>query len=375
LDSATRPIEPADTLVYVGTYTGEKSQGIYVYRFRTQGRAEASGVTLEPLGLAVEVANPSFLELDAKRRLLFAVNEVQDVNGYRGGAVSAFKIEPEGELTLINYQSTKGAGPCHLALDRTGRFVLAANYGGGSVVVVPVGEDGKLGQASDFVQHEGKSVNPDRQEGPHAHHVALDPSNRFALVCDLGLDQVLVYRFDAERGKLAPNDPPHAKLKPGAGPRHLAFHPQGKFVYVINELDSTITAFAFDSERGALSELDTVSTLAPSFEGENTTAEIAVHPSGKFLYGSNRGADNVAIYTIDSDTGKLAYVGEQSTGGQTPRHFELDGQGEHLIMANQSSDTMRVCRVDGDSGRLEPIGGLVECPTPVCGKFFQPLDR
>ncbi|HEX6961831.1 MAG TPA: lactonase family protein [Lacipirellula sp.] len=366
-----RQVEPGDRLVFVGTYTDGSSKGIHLFRLVENADAKI-GVTLEPLGLAAEARNPSFLEIDPKRRLLFAVSEAADANGRPGGAVSSYAIGNDGRLTLINQQSTCGAGPCHLALDKTGRFLLAANYGGGSVVVLPVAEDGRLGEATDFVQHEGSSVNPQRQAGPHAHFVATDPTNRFALVCDLGLDQVLVYRFDSQRGKLTPNDPPAADLKPGAGPRHLAFHPNGKFVYVINELDSTVTVFNFNADDGSLRELHTARTLPSDFTGENTTAEVAVHPSGRFLYGSNRGHDSIAMFAIDEKTGELTSLGAESTQGQTPRHFELDPQGELLIAANQNSDTLLVYRIDQQSGHLHSTGNLVECPTPVCVKFLEP---
>jgi 6-phosphogluconolactonase len=367
-----RRVERSDTLVYVGTYTGGKSKGIYLFRLTEDGDTDGRA-SLESAGLAAEARNPSFLEIDPKRRLLFAVNEAADAGGQPGGAVSSYAIGDHGQLTLINQQSTRGGGPCHLTLDKTGRFILAANYGGGSVVVLPVAGDGRLGEAADFVQHEGSSVNPQRQKGPHAHFITTDPSNRFALVCDLGLDQVLVYRFDAENGTLTPNDPPAAKLKPGAGPRHLAFHPDGKFVFVINELDSTITAFEFDAYRGSLNELHTVSTLPPDFKGENSTAEIAVHFSGKFLYGSNRGHDSIALYAINERTGALSFLCAESTRGKTPRHFELAPQGRHLIAANQNSDSLMVYGVNA-AGRLEPVDA-VDCPTPVCVKFVEPAAQ
>ena len=227
-----------DTLVYVGTYTtGGRSKGIYLFRLQTTNLDVSQNITLVPLGVAAETQSPSFLEVDLKRRLLFAVNEVDSFDGKPTGAVSAFKIEPAtGKLTLLNQQPSMGQGPCHLALDRTGKHLLVANYGSGSVAVLPVAADGKLGAASEVVQHSGKSVNPQRQKGPHAHHVTVDPANRFAFVCDLGLDKVMVYAFDPARGKLKPHNPPSVSLKPGAGPRHLAFRPDGRFAYVLNEL-------------------------------------------------------------------------------------------------------------------------------------------
>jgi 6-phosphogluconolactonase len=268
-----------------------------------------------------------------------------------------------------------GSGPCHLVLDNEGRNILVANYGSGSVAVLPVAADGRLSEATDVEQHAGKSVNPRRQEGPHAHCVTLDPAGRRVFVCDLGLDKVMIYRFDSAKGELTPNDPAFAAVGPGAGPRHMAFRPDGRFAYVINELDSTVTALAYDAVSGALSEVQTVPTLPPDFDGENTTAEIAVHPSGKYLYGSNRGHDSVALFEIAEDAGTLTFVETHDTGGRTPRHFELDPAGERLIVAHQATDTLVVCGVDGASGRLKPSGALVEAPTPVCVKFLEPAER
>ena len=365
-----------ETLVYVGTYTGEHSKGIYLFKLKTEDLEVPRNVSLVPLGLAAETKNPSFLEIDPERRLLFAVGETDQFEGRRTGAVSAFSIEPAtGKLRLLNQRSAMGTGPCHLVLDRTRRHVLVANYGSGSVAVLPIGPDGRLGEASDVVQHAGKSVNPNRQEGPHAHCVTMAPDNRFAFVCDLGLDKVMIYRFDAQHGKLTPHEPAFAALKPGAGPRHMAFGPDGRFAYVINELDSTITAFSYDADGGALAEVQSVSTLPPHFDGRNTTAEIAVHPSGRYLYGSNRGHDSIALFEIDREKGALAYVEDQATGGRTPRHFEFDRAGKLLIIANQDTNTLLICGIDGDNGRLQPSGVFVDAPRPVCVKFLEPAKR
>jgi 6-phosphogluconolactonase len=365
-------VAPDATLVYVGTYTNGASKGIYSFTLKKTDVDNSSGQALEPLGLAAEVKSPSFLEIDLKRRLLFAVNETSDFGGGQTGAVGSYSIDrATGKLTLLNEQPSMGSGPCHLVLDRAGRHVLVANYGSGNVAVLPVGPDGRLGAVSDVHQHTGRSVNPRRQEGPHAHCVTFDPAGRFLFVCDLGLDKVMIYRYDAERGKLTPNEPAFANLKPGAGPRHMAFRPDGEFAYVINELDSTITAFRYDPQTGRLSELQTVSTLPPGFQGSNTTAEIAIHPSGKFAYGSNRGHDSIALFEIDPAGGTLTYVDAQPTGGKTPRHFELDRGGQQLIIANQNTNTLLVCQIDADTGRLKPSGGLVEVPTPVCVKFLE----
>jgi 6-phosphogluconolactonase len=367
-------VEPMDpTLVYVGTYTGPKSQGIYLFRLQTENPEVSQNITLVPLGLAAATANPSFLELDLKRRLLFAVNEMSQFEGKPSGAVSAFSIDPaKGTLTLINRRPSMGAGPCHLVLDKSGRHLLIANYGGGSVSVLPVASDGRLGAASDVVQHTGRSVNPERQKGPHAHCVTIDRANRFVFVCDLGLDKVLAYRFDARLGKLTPHDPPFAQVKPGAGPRHMVFRPDGRFAYVVNELSSTVTAFRYDADAGVLHEVQTVSTLPEYFDGANAGAEVDVHPSGKWLYVSNRGHNSVVLFNVDSDTGTLTYVEEQGTGGFTPRHFGIEPSAHYLAIGNQNSDTVLVARIDAGNGRLKPSGVFAQAPSPVCVKFLPP---
>ncbi|HEY3391734.1 MAG TPA: lactonase family protein [Lacipirellulaceae bacterium] len=372
--SANREIANA-TLAYVGTYTGGKSQGIYLFRLETQNPEDSQNVLLVPLGLAAEIASPAFLEIDAKRRLVFAVNETNEMNGRPTGGVSAFSVDSAtGKLKLLNQRSSMGTGPCHLVLDRTGRHVFVANYGSGSVAVLPVSSDGRLGEASDVVQHEGKSVNPQRQEGPHAHCVTLDPANRFLFVCDLGLDKVMIYKFDAANGKLTPNEPAFAAVAPGAGPRHMVFRPDGRYAYVINELNSTITAFSYDVDAGALKELQTVSSLPEDYDGPNTCAEIGIHPSGKYVYASNRGHDSVVLFAVDREKGTLSYIAEQSSGGKTPRHFGIHPAGTHLAIANQNSDTLLLCRVDEASGRLKPSGVVAEVPTPSCIQFLPPAD-
>src|SRR5262245_3095305 len=344
----------AATLVYVGTYTGSKSRGIHVFRLQPEAGG-SQNITLVPLGLAAAASNPSFLELDMRRRLLFAVNEVSQFEGKPTGAVTAFTIDRStGKLRAINQQPSMGAGPCHLVLDRTGTHLLVANYGSGSVAVVPVARDGRLGAATDVVQHTGSSVNPERQKGPHAHCVTIDRANRFVFVCDLGLDEVLVYRLDAERGKLTPHEPPFAALKPGAGPRHMVFRPDGRFAYVINELNSTVTVFAYDPKTGALKEVESVSTLPGYFDGPNTTAEIAVHASGKYLFASNRGHNSIVLFNIDPEKGTLSWVEDQSTTGRKPRHFGMNDSGTHLAAANQDTDTVLICRTDNANGRLKP---------------------
>jgi 6-phosphogluconolactonase len=363
------------TLIYVGTYTGPKSRGIYLFELQPETSILSQNLPLAPLGLAGASANPSFLEIDRDRHLLFAVNEVNEFDGRPTGAVSAFRIDnTTGMLTLLNQRPSMGTGPCHLALDRTRRHLLVANYGSGSVSVLPVAADGTLGAASHVVQHTGSSVNPDRQNGPHAHCITIDRANRYVFVCDLGLDKVLVYRFDVGRGRLTPHDPPFAPLTPGAGPRHMVFRPDGRFAYVINELHSTVTAFGYDAEAGALRELQTVSSLPRHFDRANTGAEIDVHPSGRFLYVSNRGHNSVVLFRIDAAAGTLSYIEEQGTGGFKPRHFGIDPSGTFLAVGNQDSDTILMARIDPGSGRLKPSGILAAAPSPVCLKFLPPAE-
>jgi len=369
------PTPANSTLVYVGTYTGQKSnsKGIYFFRFQDIGDDVTQNVTLVPLGLAAETPNPSFLEIDTKRRLLFAVNETGEFQGKPTGGVSAFSIDSAtGKLVPINQRSSMGKGPCHLALDRAGKNLLVANYSSGTVAVLPVAADGKLGEATDVIQHSGKSINPQRQEGPHAHCTVFDPSGKFAFVCDLGLDKVMIYRFDAEKGKLTPNDPPFATLKAGAGPRHMVFRPDGRFAYVTNELNSTVTAFAYDASKGALKELQTLSTLPDHWEGTNSTAEIDIHPSGKYLYASNRGHNSVALFNIDPAKGMLTWVEAQGAGVSTPRHFGIDAQGKHMTIANQGSNTVLGSRIETGNGRVKLSGISADAPTPVCVKFLPP---
>jgi len=354
-------------LVYVGTYTGPKSKGIYAYHF------DASTGRVVPLGPVAESVNPSFLAVDPSRRFLYAVNEVADYQGRQGdktGGVTAFAIDPHtGALTFLNEVASGGPGPCHVSLDKTGKYVLVANYDGGSVAVFPRLADGRLGEASAFVQHTGHSVNPQRQEGPHAHCILTSPDNRFALAADLGLDQLLVYRFDAAHGTLAPNDPPFAKAEPGAGPRHFAFAPSGRFVYLINEIGSSVTAFSFDERRGTLAKLETVSTLPKDFKGANDCAEIAVSRDGRFLYGSNRGHNSVAVFAIDPGKGTLTPVEHVATQGKTPRNFALDPTGKYLFAANQDSDSIVMFQIDPNTGRLTPTGQVLDAPSPVCVTF------
>ncbi len=299
--------------VYVGTYTQGESQGIYRMLF------DPVGGTLSAPELAAEAVNPSFLTIRPDRRFLYSVGEIGDFQGKSSGSVSAFGLDPAtGALTPLNSQPSEGSGPCYVAIDRDGKNVLVANYGSGSVAVLPVGPDGRLGPATDSEQHAGSSVDPRRQKGPHAHSINLDAANRFAVAADLGLDKLLVYHFDGEAGTLTPNDPPFAPVEPGSGPRHLAFHPDGRHAYVINEMASTITALDYAPERGVLKPIQTISTLPEGFDGESYTAEVQVHPSGRFVYGSNRGHDSIAVFAVDPDNGRLTPVETTVHRGQDP---------------------------------------------------------
>jgi 6-phosphogluconolactonase len=357
-------------LLFVGTYTEKESKGIYAYRF------DSASAELTSLGLAAETTNPSFLAIDPGHRFLYAVNEVAKYKDANSGALSAFAIDSQkgdrqtGKLQLLNAVASRGADPCYIAFDKTGKYALVANYSGGSVAVFPVQADGHIGEASAFVQHAGSGVNRERQEGPHAHWIETTPDNRFAIAVDLGLDELLIYRFDAKNGSLIPNHPPYAKLDPGAGPRHLAFHPNGKFAYVVNELQSTITAFAYDASHGGLRKLKTVSTLPKNFSGSNDTAEIKVHPSGKFLFASNRGHDTIALFSIDSKTGTLTLVDHFPTQGKTPRNFEIDPTGKFLFVANQDTNNVVVFQIDSNNGRLTDTKRTLKVPAPVCLKFM-----
>ena len=360
--AAPRPAK--ELLAYFGTYTGARSKGIYCARFDP-----AKGAFTPPV-LAAETVNPTFLAVHPKRPWLYAVNETDRFDGKRQGGVSAFSFDPaSGKLTLLNQRASGGSGPCHVSVDRQGKCVLAANYGSGSVASFKIGPDGGLSEPVSTLQHEGSSINRQRQAGPHAHQILADPRNRFVLTCDLGLDQVLITALNPANAVLAPHDPPFTSVKPGSGPRHLAFHPSGRYVYLVNEMGSTLSSFAYEPKAGALKELQTVSTLPSDFRGNSSGAEVQVHPSGKFVYSSNRGDDSIAIFGISSRTGEAKYVGREPVQGKTPRHFTLDPSGQWLIVENQDSNNVVIFRVDQRSGLLTPAGQNFELGAPVCLVF------
>ncbi len=367
LPQETSAEDVRDQFVYIGTYTRGESRGIAVLRMH--GKTGA----LTPVHVA-DSEDPSFLAIHPNRRFLYAVNEIGRFRDQKAGAVSAFAIDPEsGKLTALNQQSSVGPGPCHLVVDGGGKNVLVANYGGGSVACLPIRQDGTLAEASSFIQHTGSSVTP-RQKAPHAHSIHVSPQNRFACAADLGLDQILVYRFDPTSGNLAPHDPPATGLKPGSGPRHFAFHPDGRRAWVINELTSTVTGFHWDEETGRLKPAETLSTLPAEFDGRNSTAEIQVHPGGRFVYGSNRGHNSIAIFAIEGDSTRLKAVGHVSTGGSTPRNFGISPDGRWLLAANQQSDSVIVFRIDPETGNLQRTKHEIRVASPVCVKFLPISD-
>lgn len=341
-------------IVYVGTYNRQNSKGIYAYRFTP------SDGKLTPLGLAVETANASFLAVHPNQRFLYAVGE------NNSGTVSSFAIDgAEGKLRLLNTVSTRGSGPCHLAFDRTGRWIFVANYTSGSIASFPVRNDGTLGEAAVSIQHSGSSVDRQRQNGPHAHSVNISPDNRFLVVTDLGLDQVLVYRFDAIAGSLAPNTPPFVKMEPGAGPRHLTFSPDGRFGWVLNEITATVTSMSYDKTSGAFAVKQSISALPPDFSGARSGAEILIHPNGRFLYTSIRGHDTIASFSVDSQSGLVTPAAWIPTRGKTPRNFAIEPDGNYLLAANQDSNSIAVYRLDTETGGLSPVGEVLGTPVPV----------
>jgi 6-phosphogluconolactonase len=352
-------------LVYVGTYTGDTSRGIYAFRF------DAASGRLTSIGLVARTNSPSFLAVSPNRKFLYAVNEISSFEGERSGSVSSFSIDAQsGKLTALNSKSSKGDGPCHLAVDGTGRFLAVANYGGGNFSLLPIAADGRLGDSIAILANGGSGPDKERQQGPHAHAVVFDARNRYLLGADLGLDRVFIYKFDPSTGAIRANDPSSVQLAPGAGPRHVAFHPTLPLAFAINELSSTITSLSWDPATGRLAAAGSVSSLPAGYTGTNDTAEIAVHPSGRFLYGSNRGHDSIAVFGI-GPTGTLTLIEHESTRGQTPRNFAIDPSGKWLIAANQKSNTLAVFSIDQNTGALTPTGPLAQVGTPVCVLFSQ----
>lgn len=357
-------VPPNDMHFYIGTYTSGKSEGIYLYRL------DATTGEMSHVSTTKGVVDPSYLALDHRGKYLFAVNEVTDFGGKKSGAISAFAInQGTGDLRFLNQQASAGGAPCYLSVNRQGRFVLVANYTGGNVSVLPVRPQGSLGEIVDLDQHHGSSVNRERQEGPHAHCIVLDPAEEHAYSCDLGTDRVMIYDFNSKTGKLTPNKESWVQTSPGAGPRHITFHPDGRRAYVINELDATVSVFEHDQKTGALKEIQNLRTLPADFKGANTSADIHVAPNGRFLYCSNRGHDSIAAFEIDRGTGKLSFIQHVPTQGKNPRNFVIDPTGAFILVANQGSDNIVAFRLDRSTGKLLPTGHVANVPSPVCLKF------
>jgi 6-phosphogluconolactonase len=365
-ESGRKAAEIREAFVYFGTYTRGDSEGIYIYKINLE-----TGDLLS-VGVQSGVANPSFLAIHPNHRYLYSVAEVAEFAEMDSGGVAAFAINQEtGLLTSLNQQPSMGKGPCHVSVDNSGKNLLIANYSGGSVTVVPITAEGRLAEPSCSIKHEGSSVDPRRQKKPYAHSINPGPEGKFVFAADLGTDKVFVYRLDPTSGILVPNEPPWATVAPGSGPRHFSFHPDGRFAYVINEMACTITAFSYDSDLGVLTEIQTVPTLPAGVDLEKkSTAEVLLSPSGKFLYGSNRGHDSIVVFAVDEKTGTLSLVEHESTQGETPRNFGIDPTGRFLLAANQNSNTVVVFRINANTGELEPTGEVVQIPVPVCVRFL-----
>jgi 6-phosphogluconolactonase len=353
------PLQGKATLVYIGT-RGNKGKGIHLFRLQSAGDEVFQNVTLVPLGLAAETPNPTFFELDLKRRLLFAVNEIDQFEGKPAGAVSAFSITPTGKLALINQRSSMGAKPCHLALDGEARNLLVTNCGDGSVAVLPIAADGKLGEATEVVK------------GSSATSVTLDRASKFAFVCDPASDKVLKFSFDAQAGKLRPATPAFVQMKTGSAPRQLLFRPDGKFAYVLNEKISTINVYSYDAATGSLTEAQTISTVPESYDGSNAAIELQVHHTGKWLYVSNTGHDSIVLFNVDGEKGALSYVEEQGTGGRHARQFGIQPNSKHMAISLPESNQVLASRIDEGNGRLKPSGIFAEMPAPAAVRFLPP---
>lgn len=389
LAGPTAPAQEKDYYVYFGTYTGFRfvrhsktqgvgeshSKGIYVSRFNA-----ATGALSEPT-LAAESINPSFLTISPNHRFVYAVNEDPLSVGPpldHASYVSAFAIDPAtGKLRLLNIVPTGGTSTCFISMDKTGKYVLMANFGSGSVSVIKVKDDGSLADLTSFIQNVGHSVNPAIQTEPHPHSILVSPDNRYVIVSDLGTDKIMIFQFDEKTGRLSPPDPPFAGVLPGGGPRHFAFTPSGKFAYQLSEMSGIVDAYAWDAAKGTLTNLQSAHTTPRDFAGDNHSAEIEVSPDGKFLYESNRrntgdtgwGPDTIGIFAIDPEKGTLSLVDQALSGGIMPRSFGIDPTGSYLLAANQVSNTVVVFKIDNATGRLSKTGNEVKLDTPVCVQF------
>lgn len=353
----TAQAQSAKEIMYVGTYSIRGSEGIYVFEF------DRKAGTMQPIQATSNGKSPSFLAIHPSGKYLYAVDEGAD----KTGGVSAYAIDKAtGKLTFLNGQPSLGAGPCHISIDQTGKTAFVSNYGGGSLAVLPIKADGTLGEPTDSVQDTGTGPNTQRQEKPHVHSATLAPDNRFVYVADLSTDKLNIFDIDVKASKVKPAQTPFAPVKPGSGPRHFTFHPNGKYAYLVEELTSTVAVFSRNAQTGALTLLDdNVKTLPDGFTGQNTSADIHIDPSGKFLYQSNRGANTLAIFAIGND-GKLTKVGDQPTEGKTPRNFLIDPRGDFVFVAHQDTDNITIFKRDQKTGRLTYTGQSVKVPAAVC---------
>jgi 6-phosphogluconolactonase len=345
-------------LVFITTFAGGDKGAITAYEL------DGTSGALKQVRQTKGVENPFFLALSPNGKFLYSIH-AKKFGGNDEEQVAAYKIGDGGELSLLNRQSARGTAACYLQVDATGKTLLVANYSSGSVASLPIHADGSLGEAASFVQHSGSSVDPARQKGPHAHSIVTSPNNRFAYAADLGLDQVLIYRLDAANAKLVPNVPPFAKTPAGAGPRHQAFHPNGKRLYVINEISNSVTAFDHNAETGALAELQTISTLPEGYSGRSHCADVKITPDGRYLYGTNRGHDSIAMYKIGDD-GRLTLVGIEPSLGKGPQNMAITPDGKLLVCANMPGNNVAVFRIDAASGKLKSVGEPASMPSPSC---------
>ncbi|MBD0381402.1 lactonase family protein [Paenibacillus sedimenti] len=354
-------MEENKLIAFVGSYANSDQSGLYACSYDT-----TTG-SLELIDQVDGLQNPTFLALDEIGSRVYALSEGVDANGQRCGAAAAYTFEPSiGRLSLLNKENTVPATTCHITLDRTRQTIIVTSYHGGMIGLSPILADGRIGATADIRQHHGASILP-VQDRPRAHSVTMDAANRFAIVCDLGLDRIFVYKLDVQASRFIPHG--DVQVAPGSGPRHFAFHPTSRFGYVINELGSTITAFSYDEEKGDLSEIQHVSTLPDAFEGENACADIHISPDGQFLYGSNRGHDSIAVWAIDEQSGKLTYVEHVSTLGGHPRNFAISPDGQYVLVANRDGNNIVTFARNAETGKLLPTGSELKVSKPVCIKF------
>ena len=354
---------PTKALVCIGSYSKADKESIHLFQLNLNDGS------INKIGAIGGLINPSFLKIHQNGKFLYAVNEVGDFQGKKSGGVTAFSLDVKnGKIAKLNQQPSGDTHPCHLTIDSKGKYVLVAHYGGGSTTVLPIRDNGHIGQVTSKIKHKGSSVHP-RQKAPHAHAIHVGPNNKFAFAPDLGLDKVLVFEFDENSGNIKETKFYGAEVAPGSGPRHFGFHPNGKFAYVINEISQTITSFIYKPKRGKLRSIQTLSTVPHPVKG-NSTAEILVHPNGKFLYGSNRGHNSIAMFRINEKKGILTSIGHEPIRGEIPRNFGIDPTGQFLLAAGQRSNNVNVFRINLDTGRLKFTGHSVKVSQPVCVRMI-----